>query len=1669
MKRMFKKTLSVLLAVTMVFGTIAFGIAEVDWSEFVVESYAADDVAYELLGEAKVLADNSIELTELKFWASGGVWFKEKLYAKDGIQVSFSYWIGGGRDHYFGGADGLVLAFANNTYNLGEQGEYLGFVHDNALGVEFDSYYQNTNDPGYKHIAILKDDVKQHLANVEDDRVDDSLWHDVVVAISGKNITVVLDKKEVLSYDNVDFLADELYVGFAAATGNGYNQHIIKDVVVKNSEGDFPMDVSFEKYYQGKNPEVPSFSITPQALDGGWGAKKKVSEGTYESNIGSVEYEDYFQIERSLAIDETGEKSNTIIIKSEGFRNHIIPAEVLESIQANEIFYNLYAKNAYMQIDRNDGNPYISSVYARNDDALEYTDVRALEISCDKKCTQNIIVSVDGLSDGEQVEKVYIIQSEKESFESNNGVFTNINLSEKLEQEKAVYVYAVTSKGRQTDLEEIKIKVGANDQFGDGLNNMLTMDLLGNDGQSIGLDINVPFLKDSKISLDALKTPIGISRDGDVWRISLGVDIFSGEKDLSDEKGEMKWKSFKEQVDDQFTWLGDPKEDEPKSFKEAINKFNDVKKSFGDKKKVEEYIKANKKSDLDFDFGVLGYIEGTFDGAQWITTAWEGGVLANFKIEKSSPISILGFPCYWSIGGGADGSAKFEGTRQVASEDVPVEMTFLFSIEPFITGKFGAGIDKLVYAGITGKGSVPAQFITADKYLKIDLSAAFGWEAGIWILKADGTIWSDSTTIVEKYFGSSKSLVKNSSADYRLESAENNEVKVSVLPRDYSQTTSEWLYGESSASTYSLRTVVQQGAQFTDLQKSVFEDSKIQAVQVGNDTFAVWIEDDSSRDTYNRMRLVYSVRDGDTGLWSEPEPVWDTGVNDGYPSIATDGENVYITWQKVNKIVKESDCSDATVFYDNGEICFAEYNIYKNRVSSTRIITNNNYYDYSPIVIVNNGDPVIFWTSSEGNNMSAMDGCKLNRYCEGTDSTLIEKISSPITISATVIDGKEFVSYCTDTDGDFSTTEDITVRTYFDGSITTFDKGENRLAIKDAKYGILDGENVLFMQDGINIFYEDNGETVNVFDVDRNIDGKFNVVEVVNGTQILWTETEENGCSNIYSCVYSEGEWSDPVKVSENEKYLTGLVVVCANGKIIGLCNRTEIDYNEETQQFEKGLTDLSFMSMSDFGDVEIELFSYKEKSFIENGSNSFNLNVKNNGTTNINEIEFVIEDTLGNTTTLQKAVNLISGDSQIVEISYIPADNYAATTLTVTANIENDVDEENNTTSFRVGSSDMAVELGEIVEGDDCFDITAFVSNVSLINAKNVKLSVMADSADGDVLDTVDFGNIVGSTITDTHISIKKDAVRFSESGTGVVYINLTADDELNNCNNSLCVPLILENKKDCGHPVTENREKVYPTRTEEGYEAGEYCLACNSFISGGETIPMLDADTYVTNFVAEGVATRKTFKTGERIVAPDNPVKDGYRFVGWTPEVPDIMPAEDLTFIAVFEEINTDIPTEPTTKPAEPTTEPTEPTTEPTEPTTEPTEPTTKPVVTVPALAVEICNPSQTEINYGDSIILHADTKNLPEGAYIEWSADNGNFKIVSYSADGSGCTVTPDATGDTTFTATVYDADGKEICSDTQTMTAKAGFFQKLIAFFKKLFGLTKVIPEAFKGIL
>jgi hypothetical protein len=119
-----------------------------------------------------------------------------------------------------------------------------------------------------------------------------------------------------------------------------------------------------------------------------------------------------------------------------------------------------------------------------------------------------------------------------------------------------------------------------------------------------------------------------------------------------------------------------------------------------------------------------------------------------------------------------------------------------------------------------------------------------------------------------------------------------------------------------------------------------------------------------------------------------------------------------------------------------------------------------------------------------------------------------------------------------------------------------------------------------------------------------------------------------------------------------------------------------------------------------------------------------------------------------------------------------------------------------------------------------------------------------------------------------------------------------------------------------------------------------------------------------------------------------------------------------------------------------------------------------------------------STDTLKYGEKIVLHINTSDLPDGATVKWTTSNSSIlRISNENAECSKhencttCTVESVGNGSAEIKATVVDKDGnpliqagKEI-STSYKLNSKAGFFQKIIAFFKKLFGLLKTYPQAF----
>lgn len=170
---------------------------------------------------------------------------------------------------------------------------------------------------------------------------------------------------------------------------------------------------------------------------------------------------------------------------------------------------------------------------------------------------------------------------------------------------------------------------------------------------------------------------------------------------------------------------------------------------------------------------------------------------------------------------------------------------------------------------------------------------------------------------------------------------------------------------------------------------------------------------------------------------------------------------------------------------------------------------------------------------------------------------------------------------------------------------------------------------------------------------------------------------------------------------------------------------------------------------------------------------------------------------------------------------------------------------------------------------------------------------------------------------------------------------------------------------------------------------------------------------NSYTVTWIADGKTEQTTVKFGDPIKLPATPIKEGYVFKSWTPNVPKSMPAQDLTFTAVFDKI---------------------------------------------IVVIRNFTPNIT-VDYRATVSFTATVVNPIAGGQIHWYVDGKDV------GTDETCTVKE---AKATYTVQAkYVKDSKVLAeSEIETVNVNTGFFARLKAFFRALFGrLPKVVQEHF----
>ena len=600
---------------------------------------------------------------------------------------------------------------------------------------------------------------------------------------------------------------------------------------------------------------------------------------------------------------------------------------------------------------------------------------------------------------------------------------------------------------------------------------------------------------------------------------------------------------------------------------------------------------------------------------------------------------------------------------------------------------------------------------------------------------------------------------------------------------------------------------------------------------------AVWTADDTTRDEYNRLELVYSVYNNATETWSEPKAVYDDGHMDASPSLATDGKNIYVAWQKFVKTFDSTNSTELSDLMECAEIYTAKYDAQADAFVFATRITNDSVYDYAPSVVVKDGTANVFYATNANNALLSIDGNKISKYAGGNTTVLKSDLATINGLESAIVNSEIQIAFSTDTDGNLETTNDIAL---FYG-LDTFNAVPNVIenvqsSVLNFTYADIDGETKLLYSDGLNIYYESEGEAAAILDEGATVSSQISTVKSGDTTNLFWLSSTDSG-NELYTASYENGNWSDAIALTNRGNRLSNVALTYANNTLLGVANETLTTYDEATSSYTDGETSLVSIKLNDFVDLKADGMDIIEYDRAEGEMTGINVSVLNNGNVSLDRLYFDITDSNGYSKTYYIDTELLPGKTELCLLPYEIQTNFADTTVSVKVYSESytDINEDDNTVSYKSENADLLASNLPVTYFKDGCIITTEIANYSFTNAKNVVATVSFEEG-GEEKGVNYIGTLDNNSLISVDFAYAFDELTFDEDGIAKIYLTVTAD----NAQSTTLTYLVEKNETVCAHPVTESANDIAPTCTEEGHKAGVRCLGCGEYISGGEAIPV-------------------------------------------------------------------------------------------------------------------------------------------------------------------------------------------------------------------------------------
>ena len=1098
------------------------------------------------------------------------------------------------------------------------------------------------------------------------------------------------------------------------------------------------------------------------------------------------------QFDKKKVVKKNDIKGKEIKFTKDDFRDYIIPAKVTSDSK----YLKSNSHNIYMTKDRKDGKPYVSSVYVqqldkKNKPKKAYVDAQYDGATLIDGVNYNLIISA--VTNGAKDVKYYLIQNDgnsKYKTEITNGVASQIDLASKVQAGKSLYAYVVCD-GVASEPVSLKLE---KKKLSNSLKNLMsssTVNVLGGQSGKFKLSDSVPIIGGTEASLDFMKIPVGVEITGNKVKISVGLDLF-GNTESTGNNGKTKsdWIKFK---------------DNCKSFQKTSKDHNDALKKL---KKFKKNYGSNKKGTFKTDF--LGYLEGyiTDTGSIEFTEVC-GTVAAEFAYKIKSQFGPFGVPIFYAyVEAGAEAGATANAGKTVPDGDFPFEFDVTIHLTPKVKGGAGIGLEGAVSGGVYAKAEMPVEYAIKKKHFTLSIDGEVGWEAHYIIGEASGTIIDGTFNLLDEYFGTkSKQVRRQIAATYAMtefidKTVSQTSEKTTLLSRDYINN-QKWV-GTQTSTKRKVRSASKLAFANTTLESSVNEFQRPQLVTAGDKMMLIWVDDDKSRDTYNRYRLMYSLYNN--GSWSVPKAVDDDGMIDYQVSATAVGNDIYIAYQKFNAKFTKGDEERLDELNKKAEIKIAKYNANDNSFDDVKFITSNDTFDYLPCIAVENSQPVFYWANCTSSDFSANSCSIMKSDFAGNVSTVYSGLNY---IYELKVIGND-IYYTAESDCSNENTNDLNL--YKNNVQITDNDGIDKQEIPTSLASVND---TLFYTSNSGIYMLD-GDTPKLSLENNKIAGNLQLAATDDGIRAVWSQTSDMG-TEFYTSELVNGAWSEPIAITDYGKLVSQLSIVNYGGKLFGAYNITE--RTEQDGSIVNGSTDLCVFNTDGFNKFDVTLDTVDESQLNSNGQTKLNVLVENNGTENIKSIDFEITDSLGYSQSVNKTVDIPSGDYDVVELDYVPSTSseiFERRTVTVNAT-SGDASAD---TQLEVGNADLSVDDITLEKLGTENVITAQIHNIGTVEAKNVNV-VFKNGKNKVYTSNVDTLLPLQTNIVQFNIS--DDELTYEEEGGAVITASVTSgSNEVNIGDNDSSV-LIEKHIHDWSEWTVETE----PTCVDEGKKT-RVCNTC-------------------------------------------------------------------------------------------------------------------------------------------------------------------------------------------------------------------------------------------------